>query len=56
MLDLIISYINFIILTISLIVKKFTFVPPNPPNYIIKQEKKGSYKIIFCIDGKIYNK
>ena len=53
MLDLIISYINFIILTISLIVKKFTFVPPNPPNYIIKQEKKGSYKIIFCIDGKI---
>ena len=53
MLDLIISYINFIILSISLMVKKFTFVPPDPPHYIIKQEKKEPYDIIFCIDGKI---
>ena len=53
MLDLIISYINFIILTISLIVKKFTFVPPNPPHYIVKKEKNDTYDIIFCIDGKI---
>ena len=39
MLDLIISYINFLILAISYIVKKFTFLPPDPPKYIIKKEK-----------------
>ena len=39
MLDLIISYINFLILAISYVVKKFTFLPPNPPKYIIEKEK-----------------
>ena len=39
MLDLIISYINFLILSISFIVKKFAFLPPDPPKYIIEKEK-----------------
>ena len=52
MLDLLISYINFIILTISLIVKKFTFYPPKPPQYIIKKNKGESDEIIFLVDGK----
>ena len=39
MLDLIISYINFLILSISYIVKKFTFLPPKPPKYKIVKEK-----------------
>ena len=39
MLDLIISYINFLILSISFIVKKFAFLPPDPPKYIIQKEK-----------------
>lgn len=37
MIDLFISYINFIILSISYIIKKFTFHPPDPPRYRIKK-------------------
>ena len=35
MLDLLISYINFLILSISYIVTKFAFYPPDPPKYKI---------------------
>ena len=52
MLDLLISYINFLILTISLIVKKITFRPPNPPNYIIKKNKEKPDTITFILDRK----
>ncbi len=41
MLDLLISYINFLILSISYIVKKFTFLPPNPPKYIIVNDTEN---------------
>ena len=43
MLDLIISYINFMILSVSYIVKIFAFIPPDPPKYIIENSyiKKG---------------
>ena len=39
MLDLLISYVNFLILAISYIVKLFTYLPPNPPKYEIRKEK-----------------
>ena len=39
MLDLLISYINFLILSISYIVKKFAYLPPNPPKYLIINQK-----------------
>ena len=39
MLDLLISYINFLILSISYIVKKFAYLPPNPPKYLIINKK-----------------
>ena len=39
MLDLFISYINFLILSISFIVKQFVFLPPDPPKYLIVKEK-----------------
>ena len=37
MLDLLISYINWLILSIPSIVKKFTFKPPNPPKYKLRK-------------------
>ena len=46
MLDLLISFINFIILSIPYAVKKFTFLPPNPPKYIIVKEKMNRGKKI----------
>ena len=49
MLDLIISYINFLILSISYIVQKFAYLPPDPPKYKIIKEKKE-------INGKIKEK
>ena len=53
MLDLLISYVNFLILSISYIVKKFTFFPPNPPHYIsIKTEKDDEENILFLIHQK----
>lgn len=53
MLDLIISYFNFIVLAIGYIVKKFTFFPPDPPHYKscptgIEDEED----ILFLIDHK----
>ena len=53
MLDLIISYINFLILSVSYIVKKFTFFPSDPPNYIsIKTENENEENILFLIQKK----
>ena len=47
MLDLFISYINFLILAFCYIVKKFAFLPPNPPKYeIIKEKIKKGKKIV----------
>ena len=46
MLDILISYINFLILAISYIIKKFAYQPPNPPEYkIIKENSVKSDKI-----------
>lgn len=39
MLDLLISYVNFLILAISYIVNLLTYLPPNPPKYEIRKEK-----------------
>ena len=53
MLDLLISYVNFLILSISYIVKKFTFFPPDPPHYVsIKTEKEDEDDILFLIHPK----
>lgn len=50
MLDLLISYINFIILSISYIVKLISFRPPNPPKYIISSSKEGGKEdILFSL-------
>ena len=53
MLDLLISYINFLILSIQYIVKRFTFKPPNPPRYkIMKTEFDNEEDIYFIMkDG-----
>ena len=62
MLDLIISYINFLILSVAYIVKKFVFRPPKPPKYkIIKQtiNNKGKIEekenIFFLMESKENN-
>ena len=47
MLDLLISYFNFIIIFFSYLIKKLTFLPPDPPGYIIN--KKG---IKFLVEEK----
>ena len=53
MLDLLISYVNFLILSISYIVKRFTFFPPDPPHYVsIKTEKEDEDDILFLIHPK----
>ena len=53
MLDLLISYVNFLILSISYIVKRFTFFPPDPPHYMsIKTEKEDEEDILFYIQNK----
>ena len=53
MLDLIIAYVNFLILSVSYIVKKFTFFPPDPPHYIsIKTENEDEEDILFLIQQK----
>ena len=53
MLDLLISYINFLILSIQYIVKRFTFKPPNPPRYkLMKTEFDNEEDIYFIMkDG-----
>ena len=51
MLDLLISYVNFLILSISYLVKFFTFIPPNPPKYIVlKNGKKDDILFLFKVD------
>ena len=53
MLDLLISFVNFLILSISYIVKRFTFFPPDPPHYIsIKTENEDEEDILFLIHPK----
>ena len=39
MLDLFISYINFILIFLSYFIKRLAFLPPDPPGYI--KNKKG---------------
>ena len=60
MLDLIISYINFLILSFSYIVKKFTFNPPKPPKYkIVPKEtnnEKEENEILFLIKSETTGK
>ena len=53
MLDLLITYVNFLILSIGYIVKRFTFFPPKPPRYIsVKTDKEDEDAILFLIDSK----
>ena len=53
MLDLLISYFNFLILSIGYIVKRFTFFPPDPPHYkSIKTENEDEDDILFLINHK----
>ena len=53
MLDLLISYINFVILSIGYIVKRLTFFPPKPPHYIsIKTDKEDEDEILFLFHTK----
>ena len=56
MLDLLISYINCLIILLSYIVKRITFQPPDPPGYIIQKKGKDSKKDIYFIvenDSKV---
>ena len=53
MLDLLITYVNFLILSIGYIVKRFTFFPPKPPRYIsVKTDKEDEDAILFLINSK----
>ena len=53
MLDLLISYVNFLILSLSYIVKRLAFFPPKPPRYIsVKTDKEDEDAILFLIDAK----
>ena len=53
MLDLLITYVNFLILSIGYIVKRFSFFPPKPPRYIsVKTDKEDEDAILFLIDSK----
>ena len=53
MLDLLISYINFVILSIGYIVKRLTFFPPKPPHYIsVKTDKEDEDDILFLFHTK----
>ena len=53
MLDLIITYVNFIILSIGYIVKKFAFFPPDPPHYqSIQTDNETIDEILFLIKYK----
>jgi len=53
MLDLLISYVNFLILSISYVVKKFTFFPPDPPHYkSMKTENEDEEDILFLMSQK----
>ena len=53
MLDLLISYINFVILSLGYIVKRLTFFPPKPPHYIsVKIEKEDEDEILFLFHTK----
>ena len=52
MLDLFISYFNFLFILFNYIIKKLTFQPPNPPGYIIGKNKKENKKDIYFIIEK----
>ena len=53
MLDLLISYINFVILSLGYIVKRLTFFPPKPPHYIsVKTDKEDEDEILFLFHTK----
>ena len=49
MLDLLISYINMLILSIQYIVKRFTFKPPNPPRYKIEKTEFDNEEEIYFL-------
>ena len=53
MLDLLISYINWLILSVPSIVKKFTFKPPDPPKYkLTKNKLNNEEEILFYFKPK----
>ena len=53
MLDLLITYVNFLILSLGYIVKRFAFFPPKPPRYIsVKTDKEDEDAILFLIKDR----
>ena len=53
MLDILITYVNFLILSIGYIVKRFAFFPPNPPHYKSKKtDRDDEDDILFLVRGK----
>ena len=53
MLDLLITYTNFVILSLGYIVKRLTFFPPKPPHYIsVKTDKEDEDEILFLLHTK----
>ena len=51
MLDLFITYVNFLILSIKFIVKLLAFQPPNPQGYRIKNSKNEILKDKTSLDS-----
>ena len=49
MLDLLLSFFNFLIILSSYIIKRITFKPPNPPGYIVNNLDNKSKKDIYFI-------
>ena len=57
MLDLLISYMNLFIISLSYIIKRLTFQPPNPPGYVIhKNTKNNKEEIFFLVQSKKQNR
>ena len=51
MLDLLISYINLFIISLSYIIKKLTFQPPKPSGYIIHKNSNKNEEIYFLVQA-----
>lgn len=51
MLDLLISYLNLIIISLNYIIKRLTFQPPDPPGYILHKKSKNKNEIYFIVQN-----
>ena len=51
MLDLLLSYFNFLIILLSYIIKRLAFKPPKQPGYIVnKKDEKSKKDIYFLVE------